>query len=109
MKHALIRMTIALAACCGLVAGSMTLSADAATPRPASAVNTISVPGPDQVTRSADISDCPWLNGYLLGLTAGISGIGAISGSAMAATQPRSLAWLAVAPLAAVECSLTGR
>jgi hypothetical protein len=108
MNRALIRFTTAIAACCGLVAGSMALPAEARTRLPARAATAIVVPRPDQMTRTADTLDCPWLNGYLLGLSAGITGVGALSGSAMAATRPRSLALLAVAPLAAVECAMTG-
>jgi len=108
MNRALIRLTTAVATCVGLVACSMTLPADATTRPPVSTADAIVVPGPDQVTRTADTLDCPWLNGFLLGLTAGVTGIGALSGNAMSATRARSYAMLAVAPLAAAECFTAG-
>lgn len=108
MNRALIRLTTAAATCVGLVACSLALPAGATTQPPISKTEAIVVPGPDQVTRAADTVDCPWLNGFLLGLTAGVTGIGALSGNAMSATRARSYAMLAVAPLAAAECFTAG-
>ena len=87
MNHALIRFTTAVAACCGLVAGSMALPAVAATRQPVAGGERRLRPRTGAShRRTAATLVCPWLNGYLLGLTAASHGIGALSGSAMAAT-----------------------
>jgi hypothetical protein len=104
MNRALIRLTVAVAASCGLVLGGLTFPAQAATPT-VPAANAIVIPSDADVIHEAPASAHSFLPGALAGIADGIRATGTTADGPATVAMASGMALLVFGPIMAAIVS----